>query len=105
MARKTYTEDQKRTKIAKAVELHAAGESWNAAAKAVGVARLTLANWQRREGTTRRAAKHTRKRIATSTITIASTDAVMEAVLRTSAAQRMMLLKIKSWVDRELAKF
>lgn len=101
MPRVKYTEKAKAAKVAKANELHDAGKSWDEAAKAAGIARLTLFNWMHPKTKTKRAKL---KAVRQPTAFVAATDGVVEAVLKTPAAQKAMLLKIQGWVERELAK-
>lgn len=115
MSKKRYTEEQKAAKVAKATALHDnEKKSWDDAAAAVGVARLTLFNWMHpkakkgkvgrpkgKKGKVGRPRKNGELRVY---VTGPVEDEVVAAALRTTAAQKAMFQKIIGWAEREMAK-
>jgi len=109
MSRVSYTEKQKADKVAKANAAHDAGKSWDEAAKVAGIARLTLFNWMHPKAKKAAKARKAGRKAGRKPRTIViypplGNDAVVEAALKTPAAQKAMLEKIGAWVERELAK-
>jgi hypothetical protein len=96
MARKSYTPEQKKEKLAKVKEMRKAGKKWSEILETVGVAKLTLTHWQK--GKPAKVVKSVRRGEPVMQI-----DAVTAAVLATPSAKKALVMLLKTWAEKELA--